>query len=99
MIILLEKVILKDSRFVLPVTDELMDLAEKRKVKNKIISPNYVDLSKFREIQPKNNMIPSKEFNVMYVGRFEEEKGIKPLLNAIKILSEENPAIQNLPYY
>ena len=89
LIVLLEKIILKNANFVFPVTDELMNLTKTRSVENSILSPNYVDLSKFREIQLKNNKIPKKEFNVMYVGRFEEEKGIKPLLNAIKILSEE----------
>jgi len=76
LIILFEKIILKNANFVFPVTDELMDLAKNRNVKNSFLSPNYVDLSKFREIH-------------MYVGRFEEEKGIKVLFNAIKILSKE----------
>ena len=86
LIILLEKVILRHSRFVLPVTEELMDLAEKRKVKNKIISPNYVDLTIFKNNRNKKSDNSEEKIQLLFVGRFEEEKGIKTLLKANKIL-------------
>ncbi len=93
-IIILEKTILKNANFVFPVTDELMDLTEKRNVKNKFLSPNFIDLSKFRNFQPKGNLIKKEKTELLYVGRFEEEKGIKPLLKAIKILSEKENNFQ-----
>lgn len=93
-IIILEKTILKNANFVFPVTDELLDLTEKRNVTNKFLSPNFIDLSKFRNFQPKGNLIKKEKIELLYVGRFEEEKGIKPLLNAIKILSVKNNNFQ-----
>ena len=95
-IILLEKIILKNANFVFPVTDELMDLADKRNVKNKILSPNFVDLAKFKDTRSKNSIISKKKIKILYVGRFEEEKGIRVLLNAIRILSNESEIIELL---
>jgi len=89
LIVLFEKTILKNANFVFPVTDELMELTRIRNVNNKILSPNYVDLSKFKDDRHNDNGTPLKKFNIFYVGRFEKEKGIKVLLNAIKILSDE----------
>jgi len=89
LIVLLEKTILKNANFVFPVTNELLELAQKRNVKNKFLSPNFVDLSEFKEILPKNNNDSNERIKLLYVGRFEEEKGIKTLLKAMKILSNE----------
>ena len=90
LIVLFELIILKNANFVYPVSDELMDLAKKRNIKNKIYSPNYVDLSIFNDNHPKLNPNSKSKIKVLYVGRFEEEKGLKVLLNAIKILSKES---------
>jgi glycosyltransferase involved in cell wall biosynthesis len=90
LIILLEKIILKNAAFVFPVTDELMILAEKRNVKNKFLSPNFVDITKFKDLKIKEKSINKNKINILYVGRFEEEKGIKVLLNAINLISKEN---------
>jgi len=89
-IILLEIVILKNANFVYPVSDELVELTDKRNIKNKIYTPNYVDLSKFNDMHPKDYLDSKKRISILYVGRFEEEKGLKVLLNAIKILSNES---------
>ncbi|MFX0071818.1 MAG: glycosyltransferase [Candidatus Hermodarchaeota archaeon] len=90
LIILFEKIILKNSNFVFAVTNELLDLTEKRNVKNKILSPNFVDLLKFKNLKKQNTSDSNKKSKILYVGRFEEEKGIKVLMNAIKILSLDN---------
>jgi len=86
-IIFFEIIILKNANFVFPVTDQLMDLVKKRNIKNSFLSPNYVDLSKFKNL--KSNSRSIKKYKILYVGRFEEEKGIKVLLNAIKLLQNE----------
>lgn len=95
-IISLEYIILKNANFVFPVTDELMTLTEKRNVRNKYLSPNFVDLSKFKELEIKEKMGAENRINILYVGRFEEEKGIKVLLNAINILLNEKDNIEFL---
>jgi len=89
-IILFEIVILKNANFVYPVSDELVELTEKRNVRNKFYSPNYVDLSKFNDKHPQNYLNSKEKLELLYVGRFEEEKGLKILLNAIKILYNES---------
>jgi len=94
--IIFEKIILKNANFVFPVTDELMELTEKRNVKNKFLSPNFVDLTEFKDFRPKNKSILKKRIKCLYVGRFEEEKGIKVLLNSIKILSDVKEEIELL---
>ena len=96
LIIIFEKIILKNANFVFPVTDELMELTEKRNVKNKFLSPNFVDLTEFKDLRPKNKSIVKKRIICLYVGRFEKEKGIKVLLNSIKILSDEKEEIELL---
>ncbi|TFF90912.1 MAG: glycosyltransferase family 1 protein [Promethearchaeota archaeon] len=87
-IILFERVLLSKANFVFPVTEELLELTNKRKVKNKYLSPNYVDLTKFKKILSERKD-PDPNLHVLYVGRFEEEKGIRTLLKSIKILFEE----------
>ena len=88
LVVIYEKIILKNSNFVFPVTDELYDLAKKRNVKNMLLSPNFVDRNKFKEIKLKGE--PKEKVQILFVERFEEEKGIKVLLEAIKILSKES---------
>lgn len=85
-IVIFEKVILRSANFVFPVTDDLYELAKKRKVKNMFLSPNYINREKFKENLSKKDS--TGRIQLLYVGRFEEEKGIKVLLKAIKILSE-----------
>ena len=88
-ITLFETLILRNVNFIYPVSDELLEIVKKRNVKNYFLSPNYVDLSVF--IDNHRDDIFSKEIiSLLYVGRFEEEKGIKILLRAIKILSKKN---------
>jgi len=94
LIIVFEILILKNSNFVFPVTDDLYNLTIKRNVNNKILSPNFVDLSKFVDL--KKDIDSRKKITVLYVGRFEEEKGIKILLNAIKSLSEIDKKVEFL---
>ncbi|MFX1445363.1 MAG: glycosyltransferase family 4 protein [Promethearchaeota archaeon] len=94
LVILFEKIILKNANFVFPVTEELMELAEKRNVSNKYLSPNFVDLTKFKDLKIKDKSHISEKLKILYVGRFEEEKGIKVLLNAIKLISKENDNIE-----
>ncbi|MFX1392820.1 MAG: glycosyltransferase family 4 protein [Promethearchaeota archaeon] len=89
-IILFELVIFKNANFVYPVSDELLELSNKRNIKNKFYSPNYVDLSKFKDMRLQNYLNSKKKINLLYVGRFEEEKGLRVLLKAIKILLKEN---------
>ncbi|MFX1383350.1 MAG: glycosyltransferase family 4 protein [Promethearchaeota archaeon] len=92
LIIIFEKIILKNANFVFPVTDDLFNLAKKRNVKNLFLSPNFVDREKFKDISSKND---SKEkLHLLYVGRFEEEKGIRVLLEAIKILSKYSDSFE-----
>jgi glycosyltransferase involved in cell wall biosynthesis len=87
-IVLLETIILRYANFVYPVSDELCELIEKRNIKNAYLSPNYIDLSKFKD-HHLNNRNSKDKIPILYVGRFEEEKGIKVLLNSIKILFNE----------
>ncbi len=87
---LFEIIILRNANFVYPVSDELVKLTEKRNIKNKIYSPNYVDLSIFRDKHRKNNIDSKDKIQIIYVGRFEEEKGLRILLQAIKNLSKES---------
>ena len=94
LIVCLEKIILKNANFVFPVTEELNELAEKRNVKNKILSPNYIDIAKFKDQQIKEKLNSSEKIKVLYVGRFEEEKGIRVLIQAIKILSKKRDDIE-----
>jgi len=94
LIIFLEKIILGNANFVFPVTDELMDLANRRNVENKILSPNYVDVSKFNDTRTDEKFSPDKKYQILYVGRFEEEKGIKVLLDAIKLIEKKNSNIE-----
>ena len=96
LIILYEKIILKNANFVFPVTDGLMELAEERNVKNKILSPNYVNLSLFRDNRLDDQRNSQETIKLLYVGRFEEEKGIKVLLNSIKIISDEKGNVELL---
>ena len=90
LIILFETIILKNANFVYPVSDELMELAEKRNIKNKIYSPNYIDLSVFTDKHTSSNLNSERKVQVLYVGRFEEEKGLRVLLNAISLISSES---------
>lgn len=94
LIVLLEKIILKNANFVFPVTEELMDLAKIRNVKNKFLSPNYVDILKFKDMRSKDELYENKRIQALYVGRFEEEKGIKVLLETIKIFSNGKDKIE-----
>ncbi len=90
LIILFETIILKNANFVYPVSNELMELVEKRNIKNKIHSPNYVDLSVFTDEHTSTNLHSEKKVQVLYVGRFEEEKGLRVLMNAIKLIMNES---------
>lgn len=98
LIILFEIIIFKNANFVFPVTDELMTLTVKRNIRNKFLSPNYVDLSKFKNMRSNDSRSQIKKLEnkirVIYVGRLEEEKGIRVLLNAIKTLSNENNILE-----
>lgn len=51
---------------------------------------NYIDIEKF------NNDIPESErkFDLIYVGRFEQVKGVKKFIQAISILAEKRPEIR-----
>ena len=94
LIILFEKIILKNADFVFPVTSELMELANKRNVRNKLLSPNYVDVTKFRNMRTHKKRSTDKKFQIIYVGRFEEEKGIRIFLKAINLLSNNKYPLQ-----
>lgn len=96
LIVLLEKTILKNANFVFPVTKELMELTDKRNVKNKFLSPNFVDLSKFKDLESKEKIEIDKKIKILYVGRFEEEKGIKVLLKGIKIFTHNKENVEFL---
>ena len=86
---LYEKIILKNANFTFAVSQDLINLVEERNVRNKFFSPNYVDLSSFKETSVNNNKSSTNLIKLLFVGRFEEEKGIKVLLNAVKGLTEE----------
>ena len=86
---LYEKIILKQANFSFIVTQDLIELAEERNVRNKFFSPNYVDLSSFKELSVNNMSLSTNLIKLLFVGRFEEEKGLKVLLNAVKDLSDE----------
>lgn len=89
LIVLFEKIILKNANFVFPVTDELMELTEKRNVRNKFLSPNFTDISKFNIVKSQETLSSIKKFKILFVGRFEEEKGLKVLLKGIYLISKE----------
>ncbi len=87
-IVIFESIIFRNANFVYPVSDELLDLVKKRFVKNVFLSPNYIDLSLFSDHHENEQTIENK-ISLLYVGRFEEEKGIKILIKSIKILLKE----------
>ncbi|MFX1385144.1 MAG: glycosyltransferase [Promethearchaeota archaeon] len=87
LIVVLEKIILRNANFVFPVTDDLLNLAKKRNVKNMLLSPNFLDMAKFKKLNLKRES--NENIRLLYVGRFEEEKGIKVLLETIKLLSKK----------
>jgi len=86
---LYEKFILKQANFIFSVTQDLMDLTKERNVVNTFFSPNFIDLSNFKELSVNKKDISKKIIQLLFVGRFEEEKGLKVLLKAIKGLPDE----------
>ena len=93
-IFLYELTILKSANFIFPVTKELFELTEKRNINNKFLSPNYVDLAKFKEQQSREIDKSNKKIKLLFVGRFEEEKGLRLLIKSFKILQEKYDNIE-----
>jgi phosphatidylinositol alpha-mannosyltransferase len=52
------------------------------------IIPNGIDLKKYRLTAKKQK---SKELNIVFVGRLEKRKGVKYLLEAFQLFSQDNP--------
>lgn len=94
LIFLYELTILKSANFVFPVTKELFELTEKRNINNKFLSPNYVDLAKFKGQQSREIDKSNKKIKLLFVGRFEEEKGLRLLIKSFKILQEKYDNIE-----
>jgi len=86
-LVLLEFIVLRGAKFVFCVSPELKDLAQERGAKNVISSPNFVDFSKFKPLS--HPLTEEKNIKFLYVGRLEEEKGIKVLMEATKFLLEK----------
>ena len=53
------------------------------------IIPNAVDLSLFNTKHPKPKHINTNRLNLLFIGRFEERKGLPHLLNALKYLPSD----------
>ncbi|MFX0186770.1 MAG: glycosyltransferase family 4 protein [Candidatus Hodarchaeota archaeon] len=94
LLVLYEIIILKSANFVFPVTEELFELTEKRNIKNKFLSPNYVNLEKFKDKKPETTSNSNNKIKILFVGRFEKEKGVKLLIKAFKILLEKNANLE-----
>lgn len=55
------------------------------------IIPNGIDLEKYRQMPAKK---PSDQQTILFVGRLERRKGVKYLLQAFQILSQDNPDVR-----
>jgi glycosyltransferase involved in cell wall biosynthesis len=88
MLNLLKRIVFSKAQFVLSVSKELLDENEANRGKRAIVTPNFVNLDIFtpREIVKSAN----DPINFLYAGRFETEKGIDELLDALDIIGERN---------
>jgi glycosyltransferase involved in cell wall biosynthesis len=84
----LEFLICSSTSMAFTVSLDLFRLLKKRNLKNIYLSPNFVDFNIFTEKTEFNNT-KSKKVSILYSGRYEKEKGIDNLLNAINLLSRE----------
>jgi len=55
------------------------------------IIPNGIDLTKYRVARPKK---ATKEKTLLFIGRLEKRKGLKYLLQAYQLLSQDNPDLK-----
>jgi len=85
----LEKFCLKYGRFerIITVDKRSIKFFKKEGIKNVIYIPNGVDVERFNRKTIKGD---GKKINFLFVGRLEEQKGIKYLFEACSILKETN---------
>lgn len=78
-------VFISPSRF---LKDKLFEMGFKKEI---IHLPNYIDIEKFREFNKKTEEGKAeREKSVVYFGRLSQEKGLLTLLEAAKILKDQN---------
>ncbi|HYH35917.1 MAG TPA: glycosyltransferase family 4 protein [Candidatus Saccharimonadales bacterium] len=56
------------------------------------IIPNGINLQKYRKARKKKH--PADEGTILFIGRLERRKGVKHLLTAFQILTQENPHLK-----
>jgi glycosyltransferase involved in cell wall biosynthesis len=93
MLNLLKRIVFSKAQFVLSVSIELLDENQVNRGKRPIITPNFVDLDIFCPRETPTP--PSDPIVFLYAGRFETEKGIDELLDALEIVGERNDFVFN----
>lgn len=62
---------------------------EEAKIKNGVYIPNGVDIGRLRFDKEKSERQKNQDFRFLFVGRLEEQKGVKYLIHAARILIEQ----------
>ncbi|RLG33114.1 glycosyltransferase family 1 protein [Methanosarcinales archaeon] len=62
---------------------------EEAKIKNRVYIPNGVDIRRLRFDKEKSGRQKNQDFRFLFVGRLEEQKGVKYLIHAARILIEQ----------
>lgn len=55
------------------------------------IIPNGVDVKKYQKVIPKKKPLDEEEPVILFIGRLEGRKGVKYLINAFQVFSQDNP--------
>lgn len=94
LVTLAKRIILSRSEFVLSVSAELLDSSGIKGRKKSLLTPNFVDLDSF--YPPLGTRFDVGPLIFLYVGRFETEKGIWCLLDAIEKLGRREDYVVQL---
>jgi glycosyltransferase involved in cell wall biosynthesis len=85
----LKRLVFRRAKFVLCVNDELIENARRLGARAIIKTPNFVDFDKFTSSPVKQR----DAVHFLYLGRLEQEKGLKYLLEAARLLAG-NPKVK-----
>lgn len=81
----LERFLINSSKFNKIITVNELDIT-KSKIKDLIFIPNGVDLEEFKFKYNKEN----KKIKILFVGRLEEQKGLRYLIEAISLIKDKH---------